>query len=318
MRAFVTGLDGFVGQWLARELSAAGDEIGGGSRNAHPSYTMLTPAEAASCAWFAFDLCEDGAALGHALRQWRPSAVYHLAAQASVRAALDDPIATIEANVTGTARLLEACAQCVPDAAVLCVGSAEAYGNVSPAELPLHELAPLLPSNPYAASKAAAEAIALQYARSGRLKVVATRSFNHTGPGQRTVFAAPAFAKQIADIAHQRQPPVLRCGNLGAKRDFTDVRDVVRAYRLLVERGEAGTAYNVCSGRSVSMRTIVDTLIRIAGVNVNVEVDPARLRPADTPEIVGDNARLRDRTGWTPGIELERTLRDLYAWYARD
>jgi GDP-4-dehydro-6-deoxy-D-mannose reductase len=316
MRAFVTGLDGFVGQWLARELFASGNEVAGGSRNARPSYSILTPAEAKAFAWFAFDL-RSGAGLVEALKEWGPDAVYHLAAQASVQAALDDPIATIDINVTGTARLLEACAAAVPRASLLWVGSADAYGNVSPDELPLRESAPLRPCNPYAASKAAAEAIALQYARSGLINVVATRSFNHTGPGQRTVFAAPAFARQIADIARKRQPPVLRTGNLDAKRDFTDVRDVVRAYRLLLERGESSTPYNVCSGRSVSMQTIVDELIRIADVKVTIEVDPARLRPADVPEIVGDNALVRARTGWAPAIGLEQMLSDLYAWHAR-
>jgi GDP-4-dehydro-6-deoxy-D-mannose reductase len=185
---------------------------------------------------------------------------------------------------------------------------------VAPNDLPLRETAPLRPSNAYSASKAAAEVIALQYARSGALSVVATRSFNHTGPGQRTAFAAPAFARQIADISRGRQPAVLQVGNLASRRDFSDVRDVVRAYRLLVERGRPGDVYNVCSGRSVSMREIVDDLIRIAGVEIEIKIDPARLRPVDTPDIVGDNSLLRRDTGWQPLIPLRTTLEDLLTW----
>ena len=313
MRAFVTGLDGFVGQWLARELLAAGDDVSGGSRTAKPSYSILNADEARRLRWFGFEL-RGGVGISEALTVSRPHVVYHLAAQASVGVGFDDPIATIEANVLGSAHVFERCQELVPEATVLYVGSAEAYGPVKPDELPLRESAPLRPSNPYSASKAAAEIIALQQARTGPLKVIATRSFNHTGPGQRTAFAAPAFARQIADIARGRQPPVMHVGNLAARRDFSDVRDVVRAYRLLVERGTSGAAYNVCSGRSVSMREIVDTLVAIAGVDIEVQVDPARLRPVDTPDIVGDNTLLRQETGWEPRIPLRTTLEDLLTW----
>ena len=316
MRAFVTGLDGFVGQWLGRELLEAGVEVAGGSRTPRPSYTVLTPGEASRIKWFAFELT-DSPALAAALAEWRPQAIYHLAAQAFVGDALADPPATFETNVLGTARLLEAAKETTPEATVLYVGSADAYGPVSPSDLPLRESLPLNPANPYAASKAAAEIIALQYARAGMLRVVATRSFNHTGPGQRPAFAVPGFAKQIADIAKGAQPPKMQAGNLETKRDFSDVRDVVRAYRLLVERGKPGTAYNVCSGKSVAMHAIVDELMRIASIHAPIEVDAQRLRPNDTPEIVGDNTLLRADTGWQPTIEWSQTLRDVYAWYAQ-
>jgi GDP-4-dehydro-6-deoxy-D-mannose reductase len=316
MRAFVTGLDGFVGQWLALELLDAGTEVGGGSRVAVPSYNILSEAQAREVSWYPFEL-SDQASMRRAIERWKPDAVYHLAAQSFVGDALAHPVETFETNVLGTARLLEAVRGASPDATVLYVGSADAYGAVLPSDLPLHESTPLRPTNPYAASKAGAEAIALQYARAGMARVLATRSFNHAGPGQRTAFAVPAFAKQIADIAAGRQPQILRVGNLDARRDFSDVRDVVRAYRLIVERGAPGTAYNVCSGTSVVVRAIVDELIRIAGVPVEIELDPSRLRPADTPEIVGDNALLRRQTGWSPAIALTQTLRDAYAWQAQ-
>jgi GDP-4-dehydro-6-deoxy-D-mannose reductase len=316
MRAFVTGLDGFVGQWLARELVGAGADVRGGSRVDRPSYSILSRKESRALGWSAFELT-DRASIERAVAAARPDAVYHLAAQASVAESLRDPVATYEANVIGTALLLEAVAAKAPKASVVCVGSADSYGTVSASDLPLRESAPLHPNNPYAASKAAAESIALQYARTGRLRVMTTRSFNHTGPGQRTVFAVPAFAQQIADIAAGTLPPTLRVGNLDARRDVTDVRDVVRAYRLIAERGETGAVYNIASGRSVSMRSIVDDLIRIAGVDVKIEVDPDRLRPSDMPDLVGDFSRVRERTGWSPAIPLDQTLRDVYAFHAR-
>lgn len=315
MRAFVTGLDGFAGQWLARELTAAGADVAGGSRVALPSYSILAQTEAAGLRWFGFELT-DRESVEKALTAARPDTVFHLAAQASVSESIADPVATYETNVVGTAMLLESVATTAPGATVVCVGSADSYGTVKPEELPLRETAELRPTNPYAASKTAAESIAMQYARSARLRVIATRSFNHTGPGQRPAFAVPAFAKQIADIATGSAPPVLRVGNLEARRDLSDVRDVVRAYRLIAERGESGVAYNVCSGSSVSMRSIVDRLVSIAGIEVTIEIDPQRLRPSDTPDLVGDNSRLREKTGWTRQIPLEQTLRDVYSWYA--
>lgn len=316
MRAFVTGLDGFVGQWLARELAEAGAEIAGGSRVDLPSYSILSKMEAARVSWFAFELT-DRTSLDRALNAAKPDTIFHLAAQASVSDSIADPVATYETNVVGTAMLLESVSTVAQDATVLCVGSADAYGIVKPDDLPLSETAELRPTNPYAASKAAAESIAMQYSRSARLRVIATRSFNHTGPGQRPAFAVPAFAKQIADIANGSAPSVLHVGNLDARRDVSDVRDVVRAYRLLAERGESGTAYNVCSGTSVPMRSIVDDLARIAGVELTIEVDPDRLRPSDTPDLVGDNTRLLERTGWRRQISLDQTLRDVYEWYVK-
>jgi len=316
MRAFVTGLDGFAGQWLARELVEAGFELAGGSRVDLPSYSILSKAEAAQLRWFAFELT-DRPSIEKALRASNPDAIFHLAAQASVSESIVDPVATYETNVVGTAMLLESVATVAKSATVVCVGSADAYGTVKHEELPLTETAKLRPNNPYAASKTAAESIAMQYARSAQLNVIATRSFNHTGPGQRPAFAVPAFAKQIADIAKGSAPPVLHVGNLDARRDLSDVRDVVRAYRLLAQRGESGVAYNVCSGTSVSMRSIVDALVRSAGVEVSIEIDPGRLRPSDTPDIVGDNRRLRERTGWSQQIPLDQTLLDVYEWYAK-
>jgi len=315
MRAFVTGLDGFAGQWLARALLAAGDTVAGGSRNEVPSYSILGADETARMRWHRFDL-RDEESIAAALRVFQPDVVYHLAAQSSVGESFADPLGTFDLNIVGTAALLQACAQVCAGATVLCVGSADAYGEVAPRELPLRETTELRPANPYAASKAAAEIVALQFARATPLRVIVTRSFNHTGPGQRTTFAASSFAAQIAAIAVRGVSPVLRVGNLDARRDFTDVRDVVRAYRALVERGRSGEVYNVCSGRSTPMRTIVERLVRASGADIRVEVDPARLRPTDPPEIVGDASRLHETTGWRPEIAIDTMLDDLYRWHA--
>ncbi len=317
MRALITGADGFVGQWLTRELLDAGDSVFGGARARRMPLHTLGEFRAAAVTWRQIDL-SDEASLISAVRDARPDAVYHLAAQSSVPASIADPADTLEVNLMGTLRLLEACRREAPDAAVVVVGSADAYGEVDPASMPLRESAPLRPGNPYAASKAAAEVATLQYARCGWVRALATRSFNHTGPGQTDAFAAPAFAHQIAAIARGDQKPILRVGNLMARRDFLDVRDVAKAYRALALRGGPCKVYNVCSGAAVSMREIVDMLLDIAGVNVTIEEDPAKMRPSDTPLLVGDATALRSDTGWKPAIPLERTLRDLYAACKKD
>jgi GDP-4-dehydro-6-deoxy-D-mannose reductase len=317
MRALVTGADGFVGQWLIRALLEAGDEVAGATRGDHTRLTTLAVEAATRVRWLSVELLEPET-LAAAVKEAKPDAVYHLAAQASVEQSLKDPAGTIETNVIGTANLLEACRAHAPGAIALVVGSAEVYGAVEPSALPLREDAPIRPNNPYAGSKAAAEALALQYAQAGWLRVLATRSFNHTGPGQSTAFAAAAFAKQLADIAAGKQAPVLRHGNLSAQRDFLDVRDVTRAYRLLVTRGASATAYNVCSGHAVSMREIVEELGQLVDRPVELREDPDRMRPVDTPIIVGDAGLLHRDTGWQPEIPLLRTLTDLYEFFLKE
>lgn len=317
MRALVTGADGFVGQWLIRALLAAGDEVTGVTRGDHTRLTTLGVEAATQTRWLSAELLEPET-LRAAIKQGRPEAVYHLAAQASVAQSLHDPTGTVATNVVGTANLLEACRQEAGEAVVLAVGSAEIYGEVAPSALPLREDAPIRPNNPYAGSKAAAEVLALQYAQSDWLRVVATRSFNHTGPGQSTAFAAAAFAQQFAAIARGKQAPVLRHGNLSAQRDFLDVRDVVVAYRLLATRGVSGTAYNVCSGHAVSMREIVEEIGRLVDRPIELQADAERMRPVDTPIVVGDAALLRRDTGWQASIPLLRTLQDLYEYFLKE
>ncbi len=307
LRVLITGADGFVGRYLTAELRAAGWEVWG---------MVRAPVDLGDLPVVVADL-EDRASLGRAVREVHPQALVHLAAQTHVPTAFRDPEGTYRVNVLGQLRLLEEVRRLDPPPRTLIVSSAEVYGPVRPEELPLSEDAPLRPANPYAVTKAAQDLMGLQYFLSYRLPVIRARPFNHLGPGQRPDFVASAFARQVAEAELGLRDPVVRVGNLEARRDFTDVRDVVRAYRLLLEKGEPGEVYNVGSGRSHSIRWILETLIRLARVEVRVEVDPELLRPVDVPDKVCDARRLRERTGWSPQIPLERTLEEMLDWWRR-
>lgn len=314
-RALVTGADGFVGQWLLRALIDAGVRVTGLVRNPRSDLTTLDEPYAKQVDWRHFDLLELET-VRTALKGETPDAIFHLAAQSSVPDSFTHPIETLEINVTGTVNLLQAARQECSSATVIVVGSSDAYG-AQPAEVvPLKEDLPLNPGNPYAASKAAAEIVALQYARSRWLNVIPTRSFNHSGPGQSTKFAIASFAKQVADVKTNRKPPHVRVGNLSPRRDFTDVRDIVAAYVLLAERGRSGTVYNVCSGADHSMQEILETLIELADVSVDVVQDSTLLRPVDAPRLLGDPRRIHEDTGWRPQIEFRQMLADLLDYYA--
>jgi len=241
----------------------------------------------------------------------RPDRIVHLAGQSSVHQSWIDPGATLRTNVLGIVHLLDAVRRRSLRPDVLVVGSAEEYGLVDPSELPLTEDAPLRPSSPYAVSKVAQAALARLYGPAGGMRVVLTRTFHHTGPGRGEAFAESSFARQLAEIEAGRRRPVVQVGNLDAIRDYTDVRDVVRAYWALVERGEPGVVYNVCSGRGRRIRELLDILIAASGAKVDVQVDAERLRPSDVPALIGDPSRLRSATGWEPRIDLERTLSEL-------
>ncbi len=291
MRALVTGSSGFVGPWLCRHLRERGDEVVelGGKVDVR-----------------------DAEGVREALAGAEPDAVYHLAAISSVRQSWDDPPGTFAVNALGTLNVCNAAASLPKRPRVLLVSSSEVYGNVDPSALPVREDHPYSPVTPYAASKAAAELVGLQAWLGRGLEVVRARPFNHTGPGQSQAFVVPALAAQVAAAAAGRAGQV-RVGNLDVRRDMSDVRDVVRAYRLVMEKGEPGEVYNVCQGKSVLVREILSRLMSIAGVEVPVVVDPERFRPAELPEQVGDPGRLVELTGWRPRVPLDQTLREVLA-----
>lgn len=303
MRVLVTGAAGFAGGWLVRTLRARGQTVVAASQDG-----LAPPALAGEGAeWIALDVTSDDG-VREAMSRARPDAVYHLAGQASVAGAFADPLGTWDVNATGTLRL----ALALPKGTrLLVVSSAEVYGLVPEGEQPITEDRSPRPCNPYAASKAAAEIAAVQAAG---VDVVIARSFNHTGPGQDTRFALASFARQIAGMNGQPDP-VLRVGNLSARRDLLDVRDVVLGYARLMEAGEPGGVYNVCSGAARSMEDVVRDLIRISGVPARVEVDPERVRLVDIPLLLGSSGRLA-ALGWAPAIPFEQTLRDLLDSFA--
>jgi GDP-4-dehydro-6-deoxy-D-mannose reductase len=257
----------------------------------------------------------DAAAVAAFMRSVQPEAIFHLAAQASVGRSWEEPAETLRANLEMTLNVLEAVRREAPEAPILLAGSGEIYG--APERLPVTEEAPLRPQNPYAVSKAASDLLGGQYADAHGLRVVRTRSFNHAGPGQSEEYVVGTLTRQVAEAELAGwEEVVLRVGNLEAARDFTDVRDVVRAYVALV--GLPAGPYNVCSGRSVSVQELVDLLGRVASVEVRAEVDPERVRAHEVPEIRGSASRLESATGWRPEIPLVQTLADaLAAWRER-
>ena len=290
MRALVTGAAGFVGRHLVAELTAAGHQV-----------TETDRADG-------LDIL-DPEGLDELFASCRPEVVYHLAGQADVGGSWSSPVETFRTNAEGTMNVLLAAAGHGVDR-VLAVASADVYGQVPADELPIVEDRPLRPHSPYGASKAAADVIALQAHLGHGLGVIRARPFNHLGPGQSDRFVASALAGRIArnELTGGGEVPV---GDLTPRRDFTDVRDVVRAYRLLVERGEPGEAYNVCSGRDVAVQDVADRLVAMAEQPMTLVPDPELFRPVDTPVLRGDPSRLQAATGWTPAISLDQTLADV-------
>jgi GDP-4-dehydro-6-deoxy-D-mannose reductase len=291
MRALVTGGRGFVGTHLVAHLAEAGDDV-----------TIVDHADGGA------DIT-DADATRQVLEAAHPEVVYHLAGFADVGASWRDPAAALRLNAFGTLNVLEACRAAGVDR-VVCVASADVYGMVTEAELPLDEDAEIRPTSPYAASKVAADALAQQAHLGHGLCVVRVRPFNHIRPGQAEQFVAPALAGRIAR-AERDGDEVVAVGNLTPRRDLTDVRDVVRAYRLLAERGEPGAVYNVCTGHDVAIQDLADQLLEMADRPLRLEPDPDLVRPVDLPVLRGDPGRLRAATGWEPRIPLEQTLRDL-------
>ncbi|HET7903193.1 MAG TPA: GDP-mannose 4,6-dehydratase [Candidatus Eisenbacteria bacterium] len=308
MRILVTGAAGFVGRHLLGMWEGA--EIHGADQGPLEAIPDAAPLRARLASYRPMDVA-DAAAVVEGVRGVRPDAIVHLAAQSSGAASLERPAETYRANAIGALNLLEAVRTEAPGAMLLLVGSADAYGSGAPGTR-IREDAPLRPKNPYALSKAAQDALGELYAATYCLRVVRTRTFSHTGPGQRPQFALAAFAEQIARVEAGLQAPEIRVGTLDAVREYGDVRDVVAAYQALIARGEPGEAYNVCTGEGHRLRDLLDRLLAIAGVRADVVTDPSRTRARDVDHLVGDPAKIQARTGWSPRIPLDRTLTDLY------
>jgi GDP-4-dehydro-6-deoxy-D-mannose reductase len=314
MRAFVTGATGFAGSHLIDDLIAGGHQV---FSLVHAGSSHQPIPESALCQGIAGDLLDrDG--LKKAVHHAHPDVIFHLAGQASPALSWKDPALTLTINSVGTANLLEA-AVALGRPRVVVVTSAEIYGQVRPEILPLTEETPARPDHPYGVSKAAAGQLVAIYRQRYQLPVVEARPFNHIGPRQTLGFVVPDFASQLAAIKLGRQEATISVGNLNAERDFSDVRDVVRAYRRLAEAGRPGESYLICSGQAVPIHYLLTTLIELAGVDVEIRYDPERMRPSDTPTLYGSYAKLQQDTGWRPEVHLRQSLADaLQEWLERN
>lgn len=308
MRILITGVEGFVGRYLL-------DEIRNNSSDSIEVFGIGFTEEnrvdlGGRCSYTRLDIT-DFDRFREYLVETNPDIIYHLAAQSSVAVSLKNPEETFRINKMGTLYLLETAVKkldCRPK--ILLVGSADIYRAASGGK-PMTEDTPIKPMNPYSASKAAVDFLGPLYYKNYGLKVINTRSFNHFGPGQAPIFVMPEFAGKIAEIEQGLIPPVISTGNLNIKRDFTDVRDVVRAYRMLMEKGSPGEVYNVCSGQAVEIAEMLKTLLSMTSAKIEVKTDPEKFRKADNPVLCGDNSKINKQTGWSPEIPVRQTLEAL-------
>jgi len=314
MRNLITGVTGFAGGHLAEALLERGEAVVGVSRRPAwpPEWRHLAGmAELRAC-----DV-GDGVALEELLREVQPERIYHLAGYAQTARSFQEPDAAWAGNLGATRSLFEAVLRWDGRPRILFVGSGLVYGDAATPGQRFDETCLLQPTSPYAASKAAADLVSYQFARAPGLDIVRARPFNHIGPAQSSEFAVAHFCKQVAAITLGHAPPVLETGNLAPRRDLTDVRDVVRAYVLLIERGRAGEAYNIGTGQTFAMREVVDHLLALSGVTVEVRLRQDLVRAADAAAVSADAGKLRRATGWAPALSLEQTLRDTLEYWRR-
>ncbi|HEY6221997.1 MAG TPA: GDP-mannose 4,6-dehydratase [Candidatus Eisenbacteria bacterium] len=316
MKVLVTGITGFAGSHLVDYLlTLSGVEVMGIQRWRSRTENIehfKDRVRLVEC-----DL-RDASSVRDVIDHLRPERIFHLAAQSFVPTSWTAPTESLVTNIIGQLNIFEAVKklQIMPRIQLAC--SSEQYGMVYEKELPIRETNPMRPLSPYAVSKVGQDMLGYQYWMSYKIPIIRTRGFNHEGPRRGPVFVCSDFAKQIADIERGLKPPVIRVGNLEARRDFSDVRDVVRAYWLSLERGEPGEAYNICSGRAWTIKEMLDLLLGMTKVKVKIEQDGARMRPSDVPVLLGDASKFKKATGWEPTIPFEQTLRDLLDyWRAR-
>ncbi|TCM98956.1 GDP-4-dehydro-6-deoxy-D-mannose reductase [Paenibacillus sp. BK033] len=315
MKALITGITGFVGSHLAEHLLGEGIEVTGTMRS-HSSLRHIRHLLPDMCLYE----CElmDPQAVERMMADIRPDLIFHLAAQSFVPLSWESPAETMTNNIIGQVHLLEAVRKLGLASKVLIACSSEEYGHVEEDEVPVKETNPLRPISPYAVSKIAQDYLGYQYFKTYGQHIVRTRTFNHHGPRRGAQFVSSNFAKQIAEIEKGLKPPVLHVGNLEAKRDFTDVRDVVRAYRMALNDCEAGEIYNIASGQCHEIREVIQILLSYSTVDITIEEDKTRLRPSDVKVLVGDYGKFYERTGWKPEIPFEQTMKDLLDYWRNE
>ena len=315
MKALITGITGFAGSHLAEYLLEHQPQVKvyGTRRWRSPLDNIegiLDRVELVEC-----DLRDYNSVL-ETLEHVKPDFIFHLAAQSFVPTSWNAPTETLDTNIVGQTNIFEACRRLGLDPVIQIACSSEEYGLVHPEETPIKETNDLRPLSPYAVSKVGQDYLGYQYFMSYGLKVIRTRGFNHTGPRRGDVFVTSNFAKQLARIKAGQAEPVIHVGNLTAIRDFTDVRDTVRAYWLAVNHAEPGEVYNIATGSGITIQELLDRLIDLSGVEVEVREDPARMRPSDVEILIGDSSKFREATGWEPEIPLEKTLQDIVQYWA--
>jgi GDP-4-dehydro-6-deoxy-D-mannose reductase len=313
MKCLITGITGFVGSHLADFLLSKGDvEVRGIARWRSQKENIKhleKKIELYEC-----DI-KDMTSVHEVVKSFKPDRIFHLAAQSFVPASWSAPAETLSTNIIGEVNIFESVRDLKLDTIIQIAGSSEEYGLVHPEEVPISEHNPLRPLSPYGVSKVAQDLLGFQYFRSYGLKIVRTRAFNHTGPRRGEVFVCSNFAKQIVEIEKKKKEPVLNVGNLEAQRDFTDVRDVVKAYWLATEKCDPGEVYNICSGEPRTIQSILDTLLSFSEVKVEVKKDSSRMRPSDVPILKGDSSKFREKTGWKQEIPFEQTLKDTIEYW---
>jgi GDP-4-dehydro-6-deoxy-D-mannose reductase len=314
MKALITGISGFAGSHLAEFLIEKGYEVFGTffDKSTFSNLNgLVNKIKVYRCDIRNYD------ALKNVIEDVKPDEIYHLAAISFVPTSLKEPKLTFDTNLYGTLNLYQAVIDLEMNPMILFVGSADEYGIVNENDLPIKEECPLNPMNPYSISKTSADFLSFFYFKNYSLNIIRVRPFNHIGPKQSPEFVASDFAKQIAEIEKGLREPIIKVGNLEAKRDFTDVRDMVRGYWLALDKGEPGKVYNICSERAIQIKGLLNHLLELSSRKVEIMKDQKRMRPSDNPILQGDSSKFRRRSGWKPEILLDKTLKDILEYWRK-